>query len=384
MRAEPDGVAEQVREAAAAGRRLFPRGAGSWWPDAPRDASLLDLRPFDALSRFDVADLVATAGAGCPLDQLGVRLAEQGAWLALDPPGISGRTLGGALAAGGGGPLAAGYGPPRDQVLGMTVVAGNGTTVRIGGRVVKNVAGFDLAKVVIGGHGGFGVITEINLRLRARAEADATRAWSGSLAAVAAATARLLGSGTAPAAFEVTSPPLSAAVGYDRAWVLALRAIGTARGVEEELDAAARTVTALHDCREITPTPHTLHSTPWAEWQGMVGSWPVVLRIGSDPASWGDAVALAGKHLGDLLGVSVTVPRGTVRVGAGSVAPAVVHALRAALAGRGWPVTLERADAPTREAAGVWGALAPGVRQLTDALRATFDPNGVFAVPLVA
>ena len=51
---------------------------------------------------------------------------------------------------------------------------------------------------------------------------------------------------------------------------------------------------------------------------------------------------------------------------------------------RGWPVTLERADAATRQAVGVWGALAPGVRHLTEALRATYDPNGVFAVPLLA
>lgn len=384
MRAPTDGLAEAVRAAADAGRRLVPRGAGLWWRDLPTGATVLDLTPLDGVSRFDVADLVATSGAGCPLDRLAARLSERGAWLALDPPGPPSRSLGGALAAGGGGPLAAGFGPPRDQVLGMTVVAGNGTVVRLGGRVVKNVAGFDIAKAVIGGHGGFGVITEVHLRLRARAEADTTCAWTGPAAAVDAASAALLGAGAVPAAFEVMSPRLAAALGYEDAWLLALRAIGTARAVDEELGAAARILAARRDCRMSSPTPDTPHPAPWDGWRWAVGSWPVVLRLGADPVSWSEAVALAGEHLDDLLGASVTVPRGTVRIGASRVTPSAAQALRAAAARRGWPVTLERADAPTREAVGVWGALAPGVRQLTQALRATFDPNGVFAVPLVA
>ena len=376
MRVEPDVVAERVREAAAAGRRLFPRGSGRWWPDPPSEAALLDLRSIDSISRLDVADLVVTVGAGCTLETLSSQLGGQGAWLALDPPGSSARTLGGVLAAGGAGPLAAGYGPPRDQVLGLTVVAGNGTVVRIGGRVVKNVAGFDLGKVVIGGHGGFGVITEAHLRLRARAGADTTRAWTGSLAAVSAASSRLLRSGAAPAAFKVMGPALAATMGYENAWVVALRAIGTAPGVTEELDAAASTVTSNHDCREIA-------SAPWEGWREAFGARPVVLRIGADPESWPDAAALGRGHLGDGVATSVTVPRGTVRLGADVAPVRSLLALRADAARRGWPVTLERADAPTREAVGVWGALGTGVRRLTDALRSTFDPNGVFAVPLV-
>lgn len=383
MRVEPDAVARTVRDAAAAGRRLFPRGSGTWWPDEPPHAVPLDLTASDAITRFDVADLVATVGAACPLDRLSAQLAGQGAWLALDPPGDMKRTLGGALAAGGGGPLAAGYGPPRDHVLGMTVVAGNGNAVRIGGRVVKNVAGFDLSKVVIGGHGAFGMITEVHLRLRARAEADATRGWAGSASAIEAACARLLRAGHAPAAFEAMSPSLANAIGYSDSWTLALRSIGTARGVEEELEACALAVTARHDCHELNSRSHTPHPALWEEWRRTVGNWPVILRVGADPASWSDAVALGGEHVGAYIGASITVPRGTVRLGFDSAKPAAVAALRAAAACRGWPVTLERADAPTRDAIGVWGALAPGVRQLTDRLRATFDPNGVFAAPLV-
>lgn len=399
MRPEANAVSEAVRAAAARRARLYPRGSGSWWPDAPPGARMLELSSHADLTRLDAADLMATAGAGSRLDALAGSLAEAGAWLALDPPGSPTRSLGGALAAGGGGPLSAGFGPPRDQVLGMTLVAGNGTVVRFGGRVVKNVAGFDLGKVVIGGHGGFGIIVEVHLRLRARPEADRTRAWAGPLAGVASAAARLIAAGCAPAALEVLHPDLATALGAGDAgsapagrhpdpgyaegdWVLALRAIGTAPGVEEELDAAARAVEAAPGCREVGFGEGD-DARAWTRWRTAVGAWPVVLRVGTDPAAWADALALACEHAGAVLGASVTVPRGTVRIGAATLAPAAIADLRQAAARRGWPVTLERADAATRAAAGVWGALPAGALQLTRALRAAFDPDSVFDVPLL-
>jgi glycolate oxidase FAD binding subunit len=364
-----------VREAAAGATALHPRGSGQWWPDAPPGARILDLSSLDHVPRIDAADLVATVGAGCRLDRLADALGAQGCWLALDPPGPLSRTLGGALAAGGGGPLAALFGPPRDQVLGMTLIAGNGVLLRVGGRVVKNVAGFDLAKAVVGGHGGFGAIVEVHLRLRARAGADRTAAWSGPREAVAAACKRLMAAGALPAAFEVLHPALAAALGLDAEWALLVRALGTPAAADEELAAAHDSARAL-----VRATPA---EDVWTAWREAVGGWPVVLRIGADPAAWTDACALAAEHLGTIAGASVTVPRGTVRVGAPGVTPAALRALRAVAARRRWPVTLERADAATRAACGVWGALDPGLERLTRALRRTFDPNGVFAVPLV-
>src|SRR6185369_16106308 len=134
------------------------------------------------------------------------------------------------------GPLAALFGPPRDQVIGLTFVAGAGTTVRTGGRVVKNVAGFDLAKLVVGGRGAFGVIAEAHLRLRAIPEADLTRTWIGSRAEIAQATARLMNAGAMLAALEVTGSGLRA--GMDAGtWTMMARALGTGVGVAEELDA---------------------------------------------------------------------------------------------------------------------------------------------------
>lgn len=370
-------LARAMREAADAGGRIMPRGSGQWWPGVPAGAHALagaDTR----VTRVDAPDHVATAGAGCTLADLDAAVAAQGAFLALDPPGPATRTLGGALAAGGAGPLAAGFGPPRDQVLGMTFLAGNGGVVRTGGRVVKNVAGFDLAKVVIGSHGAFGVITDVHVRLRARPAADRTRAWAGTAGAIADGVRRSMAAGIAPSALEVLSPEFAAALGGAQTWTLAVRAMGTAAGADEELGATAAALRGT-SCAETAPATDL-----WTRWREIVGAWPVILRIGADPATWPDALALVERHGVRPIGASITVPRGTVRVGLARVTAVAVAAIRLDAAGRGWPVTLERADAATRESVGLWGALPPGVDGLVRDLRATFDPLHLFAVPLVA
>jgi glycolate oxidase FAD binding subunit len=240
--APPDlaALAAALRAAASRGVPVHVRGAGLWWPDAPPGSEVVSTAALDAVSDFNPTDLVVTVGAGTPLDALAERLAARGAFLALDPPGPPARTVGGVLASASAGPLAAHYGPVRDQVLGLTLVAGNGTVIRLGGRVVKNVAGFDLAKLVIGGHGGFGVIAEAHLRLRAAPPADGTATWVGSAAWAVEAAAAALAAGAMPAALELVSPELAAALGWGDGWVLAARAFGGPTGVDEELDLLER------------------------------------------------------------------------------------------------------------------------------------------------
>jgi len=367
-----ESLVAQVREAAGTGTRLAPRGAGRWWPETAAGAAPLDAALEPRVTRLDAADLVATAGAGCSLAALDTALADHGAWLALDPPGPRERTLGGVLAAGGGGPLAASFGPPRDQVLGLTFVAGNGTVVHSGGRVVKNVAGFDLAKLVIGGHGAFGLIAQAHLRLRARPACDRTRAWPAPRHALPTIIARLFAAGAIPAACEVVSPGLADAIGLEMQWTLLVRALGLEAAVEEEL-AVIATATAAGRGSAVTPDV-------WARWREAVGGWPMIVRVGADPAAWRDAADLALAT--GARDVSITVPRGAVRAGFPLSDAAAVRSVRAAAARHGWPVTLERADAATRAAAGLWGAMDAGAARLARALRATLDPDDVFAVPL--
>lgn len=372
-------LAAAIRDAAARRAALAVRGSGSWWTDVPPDVEVVTTTRLDAVSDFNPADLVVTVGAGTPLDRLAATLSARGAWLPFDPPGPVSRTVGGALASGSGGPLAAHFGPARDHVLGLTMVAGDGTVTRLGGRVVKNVAGFDLAKLVVGGGGAFGVIAQAHLRLRARPRADRSAVWTGTRAWAAEAAASALAAGATPAALEVAGPALARALGWadgDR-WALAARAVGTGAAAIEEIETIARAAGR-------PPALEAEGDAPWTPWREAVGRWPAVLRLGASPRDWPAAVALAEDHLDRLLGASVTVPRGTVRVGADAGSARAIQRLRLEAARRAWPLTVERADAATLAATGVWGALTPTVERLARALHATFDPAGILAAPLLA
>jgi glycolate oxidase FAD binding subunit len=124
---------------------------------------VVSTRRLDRILEHEAGDLTATVEAGIRLSALRARLAEQGQMLALDPPGDP--TVGACLAAALSGPRRHRYGAPRDLVLGVTVVLADGTVASSGGKVVKNVAGYDLGKLFCGSEGRFGLIVRASLRL---------------------------------------------------------------------------------------------------------------------------------------------------------------------------------------------------------------------------
>ena len=132
----------------------------------------MSTRYLNRLLEHEAGDLTATVEAGMRLSALNERLAEHGQMLALDPPGDP--TVGGAIAGDLFGPRAHRYGRARDLVLGVTVVLADGTVANAGGKVVKNVAGYDLAKLFCGSHGRLGLIARVSLRLHPRPEASRT------------------------------------------------------------------------------------------------------------------------------------------------------------------------------------------------------------------
>ena len=151
-----DALSLVCRLAHDEGWKIRVEGHGTWLAaDAPADLAV-STRALDRVLSVSPADLVATVQAGTPIEALRRRLADEGMWLALDPPGRPERSLGSVVATATAGPLRHGFGPVRDHVLGCTVATGDGRLVRAGGRVVKNVAGYDLTKLQVGGFGGFG------------------------------------------------------------------------------------------------------------------------------------------------------------------------------------------------------------------------------------
>ncbi len=154
----------------AAGQLVSIRAGGTkqdWGPPlAPAPDLVVDTTGLDALVAHNAGDLTAVVGAGMALSRLQERLAGAGQWLALDPPSQPrGATVGGLLATGEAGPRRHRYGSLRDLVIGVTMVLPDGTVARSGGQVIKNVAGYDLAKLLCGSQGTLALVTEVSLRL---------------------------------------------------------------------------------------------------------------------------------------------------------------------------------------------------------------------------
>jgi len=167
------------------------------------------------------ADLIAVAQAGVTLTDFNARLSENGQWLPLDPPDDGRATLGGVVATGIGGPQQFGYGRPRGSVIGMKVVLADGSMIKAGGRVVKNVAGYDLCKLFTGSYGSLGIITEVNFKLRPRPAREATVIGRGAVEDILAA--RLF--------------PVAAEIGSERLFV---RFAGNEKAVAYQIEQARK------------------------------------------------------------------------------------------------------------------------------------------------
>src|SRR5919202_2526867 len=172
-----EAVAALLRRAAGERQAVVPWGAGTkqGLGNVPRAYDLaFDLSALDQVLEYEPADLVVTAQAGVPLAALQRRWGEAGQFLALDPPYAEQATLGGTLAANASGPSRLLYGTARDLVLGMRVALPSGEVVKSGGKVVKNVVGYDLNKMHIGALGTLGLMVEVTLKVHPLPAAEAT------------------------------------------------------------------------------------------------------------------------------------------------------------------------------------------------------------------
>jgi glycolate oxidase FAD binding subunit len=160
-------IAEQVRAAAADGRPLAIRGGGSKsFYGEPVDGEPLEVAGHRGVVEYDPGELVLTCRAGTPLDELRALLDDNGQHLPFDPPAFGpGATIGGAVACGFSGPARPWAGALRDYLLGTRVVNGRGEDLRFGGQVMKNVAGYDVSRLMAGARGTLGVILEVSFKV---------------------------------------------------------------------------------------------------------------------------------------------------------------------------------------------------------------------------
>ena len=392
--ADADEVAEVMSWASRAGVAVCPSGGrtATQLGNAPaRPGIALDLTGLNRVVDFQPADLTVSAQAGATLDQLNEVLAQDGKFVPISAPLGHLATVGGTLTTGISGPLRSAYGLPRDWLIGINVVGADGTQTKAGGKVVKNVTGYDLNRLYTGSLGTLAVITEATFKL-----APAPTEWAVIVAAfdgidAAAGAAQdlqaqfyaplglhvLTGEATQRVAPSIPGSALSVAISGGRPasmkrrveetaglWAPVANAVHVARG--DEADGLIRTVTDL---------PADAKSPP-----------AISVRINARPSALPGVLAFADAPLGHGPSPSVVadVGFGGGRLlwwdDTGSVDPqglaAVLRRIQSAAAALGGEAIVERCPEDAKAHIDVWGAEPSGM-QIMRRLKRQFDPQNI-------
>ncbi|RZL87041.1 MAG: glycolate oxidase subunit GlcE [Variovorax sp.] len=370
-------IAERIRAAAADATLLCVRGGGTKdFYGEPPQGKLLSTAELTGITNYEPSELVVTARAGTPLAELEATLAEQGQCLPFEPPRFaasgaraeplgervldvgtaagSAATVGGMVAAGLSGPARASVGAVRDYVLGATLMNGRGELLSFGGQVMKNVAGYDVSRVLAGSLGTLGVITEVSLKVLPVAPAEATLEF----ACGQADALRLLNEwGGRPL-------PLNASVWRERdgAGVLSLRLRGAVAAVEaacvhlggerQEGERAAAGWQSLRDQQH-----------PWFAGRGARDLWRLSVPQ-TAPVLDVDGTPLIEWHGGQRWYLAPPDQRPQLRA--------------AARAAGGHATLFMPSDIHGQRVLGRFDALSPAIERIHRALMNEFDPHAVF------
>lgn len=359
-------VRDSIREAASRGLGLRIVGRGTWL-DAGRPvhaAGTLSTRDLAGIVDYVPGDLTLTARAGTSLAEIREATAAHDQWLALDPLGRDDGSIGATVATASAGPLSTHFGTPRDLVLGLEYVTGSGTIGRCGGRVVKNVAGFDLTRLLTGSWGTLGVITEVTLRLHARPEADQTVAVpiTGRAEDLTRIREALRRFPFTPYACEVLNAPFARGLGAGSAPIALFRLGGNPDAVHAQR-------TALVEIGD----PSDIDADCWAALRAAEPRDAFVFRLSRRPAEiglvWTEAMSIAEACPGTL--VHARPLRGVVRC----IVPASATAVDAL---RRLPASGQSMRIGERLNPDLWRESFPPMRREIDRqVKAAFDPDGV-------
>jgi glycolate oxidase FAD binding subunit len=368
--ADAQACAAALAEAARDGRSVRVTGAGtkSYLGDrSPTDVTL-ETTAMDGVLDHVPADLTVTVAAGTAFAAVQRALGDHGQFLPLDPPHAERATVGGVIASGSDGFGRLRYGGIRDDLIGTTVALADGTIARAGGRVVKNVAGYDLNKLLIGSLGTLGVIVEATLKVLPLPEARAL------------AVARC---GDAAAAFQVADAlvrtplrPSALVVDGGREWNVHVGAQGPRAYVERVMRDSARaaeavgaTVERIDDESSLAP----LRDLPDSARDGAVVR--AALPLGAQRS-----FAESAMRLDPFARLVADAGSGIVRVHLVADDAAVMRAADTLLAGAaviGGSARVERRAASLRERLGAWGGPRPGGDFLMRRIKDAFDPAGI-------
>jgi FAD/FMN-containing dehydrogenase len=236
-----DEVVELVKLASHEGWTITPAGNMTWMPKSSATNLVISTCRLNRIIEHEPADLIAMAESGVRLADFNQQLSQNGQWLPLDPPDNGRATLGGVVATGLGGAQQFAYGRPRGTVIGMKVVLADGSLIKAGGRVVKNVAGYDLCKLFTGSYGTLGIITQLNFKLRPRPIREQTIVAVGRESDLISRAQGILNSRLFPVGLELLSSALANLIGIaakEDSSVLLVRFAGNEKGVRYQTEQA--------------------------------------------------------------------------------------------------------------------------------------------------
>ncbi|MDE2600589.1 MAG: glycolate oxidase subunit GlcE [Rhodocyclaceae bacterium] len=341
-----DDIIRQWQDAVVAAQsplRLCGGDSKSFYGE-PSLGELFDTRAYRGVIDYEPSELVVTARCGTPLAELEAALADHGQMLAFEPPHFgAGATLGGCIATGLSGPRRASAGAARDFVLGTTLLDGSGRVLRFGGQVMKNVAGFDVSRLLVGSLGTLGLIAEVSLKVLPLPGMEVTLQLAMNECEAHIALARWIGE----------NRPISASCWYDG--VLSLRLSGATTAIAPARERIGGEVLASGEqfWREVREQQHFFFS-------GDAPLWRISLPALAAPLN------LPGATLIEWFGAQRWV-RGSAEIGP--------DALRARVAALGGHATLFRDSLPGVQR---FQSLSPALQTVHARLKAAFDPRGIF------
>jgi glycolate oxidase FAD binding subunit len=341
---------DRVRAADAAGQALELRGGGTkaFYGQAPGAAGVFDTRPYRGIVAFEPTELVVTARCGTPLSEVEAAVAQAGQMLPFEPPAFGAdATIGGTVAAGLSGPRRAAAGAMRDFVLGACLLDAQGQWLRFGGQVMKNVAGYDVSRLLCGSMGVLGLITEVSLKVLPRPALEATLEMTADQPQALLWLNQWAGKPLPVSASVWVDGRLQVRLSGARAAVLsAIESFRKAHGAHEvDPQTAAAVWTDIREHRH----PRLASAAPL--WRVSVPSVAPVLALPGEPLiEWGGA----------LRWYATDAPAAQVRAAATAVG--------------GTASLFRHGD----KAAGVFHPLTPALAGLHRRLKHEFDPNRIF------
>lgn len=382
----PRSVADVCELVSAADGAVYPVGGGTALdlgsvPSKPGFA--LDTRGLNAVVEHAARDMTVTVQAGITVQALADVLSTEGQWLPVDVPHPERATLGGAVAANLSGPRRFGQGTFRDYVIGVSFVTDEGVEVKGGGRVVKNVAGYDLMKLMTGSLGTLGVITQLTLKVKPKPEASAVVAFGLSAAAVGPTLDRLHASAARPVAVELLT-----AAAAERAGVPTTEPWRIACGFEEKRVTVDWQVKTLTDelqgspVRDVTTTRDAAAAPAWAALAHLPAArdgW-CTLNATVLPSRVAEfAAAAAGTHSQAVVhahaGNGIVFVHLPTEIGVERASAILADLTRKTTANGN--VIVRRCPPEWKRVLPVWGT-DRGDRELMRAVKRTLDPNGRF------